>query len=885
MPKIKCTYQGIPCIDGDFSLRVGVEPSTGWIRFISTPGEFVHPSLDMDLVKQFFRSGGAGGGDAKKHVAAAWEAARDRSPSRGPGKTTTRPRGEPTGKNQLKHPWGSLVLETEAGDGHEATKTVLHNIFWIDATVDEYGKPSKEDGIPDGYIVVKVILADERILWGMGGYVALNRNVTLNETGMREYGESTAGDFIVWSAEMNRPNRAKRLSRDDTREGGRPILDPKSLIGGAEAMFKDERGGASNPRMHTAADLITECFARLPGAPRLDSAAGVAAADGYMTEDAKTATQFNVMWGRGVLSKTALNDTLQKHNLILVPEYGGLYGGGTFSVYKKAEPRDSKSVDAGMRIVNKPGSISSKLASFRNGKIQSLEMDMRPMAVEVIGDRVHEEIMCPSWRMVIKNDGVDAGGRAETDPLLQGEGRWVDAEQYLAKLNTTIDQCGQSLMANWDKRNSGAFDFIPPAGAGPARSLREKRKSLLRSHLFRSFMVSGPFRQYLPMLKGRAVPLSHALNLPDVEPAPQLSIMSDGWTPSKARELGDNFLLKIPLMPVSLSDLSHIDYENGVITFKEPMGTPIYVFAIPPGLEGTVFDTLRREWKDERISLEGKMQQIIDGVIYAKTSGGKERTFDDVTATIRKYMTDFMREILAKQINEELDLAWEPLMQTWQGYYNLFKMAHGIYVNSATIKEAETAFAYGELDKIAAQLKEMMRTTRFEGMSITQEGVTQAGELFNISEFMLIPPRIVGIWAWARNYGREDDWYRFRYGDDPGAIAFPLRKDRMRQFVSLDGSTNKGALDLQSAMIVGSYLEGNRKPLRGEVNEWAGFHPVGLSGSVHDVNFRFSLQGADAVTTVNSNRFAVPIEGKQPAVSTWSIFNSRFVKLVQGSVQ
>lgn len=826
MPKVSGDYQGIPILDGEFSFRTGFEPSRGWIRvrLQDLPGESLPLGVDIAELVKIFKKDAPGQKVSK--MGTSWS--RSSTTAKNP---TFAFRGVPTPEQGvgLSLPWGKLTMETDASDNKPASKMIIPNIFWVEAVVEK-SENLEALGIAFPFAkpraVVRIELADERLIWDMGGYVWGDRNLVINEAA----GRAIAGKVYEWEAQVAAPGKVRRLETQNIqRKTVNPIFDPDSIIGGN---VQGNSADNQTVRAWVLFELIDECKEAIPGPPKF----------GQFTQKITSIAPFNVRWGGGVLGKAAAEDLFNRFNLVLAPNFDG-----GFEIYERGE-KAFNPIELEKQF---PGDVDPVFEFFENGFRNSSALQIRPLSVEVIGARIIEEIMCPEWINVIKGDGqvdVSPSDGADSDTLLQQQNRYYPMVDVLASWGYSRNQASNSLLANWDKRQSKAFSDCPPGGEDPAaKELRGKRQRLLQRHFLKSFMVGEEFRRFLPIKRSRAEIVSNALNLPNLSLARDATFMCDGWRPDTIRQVGQTVLWKnIPLEPVDIKEID-VDEAAGVITFKEPRGVPILdtsITFLDGSAESELFLLLAKNtWDADVQDTVAKLKGTIDNIIY------KPPTITGPGfVPVQKYNDVFFkaREEFNRFIREQVKMAIHPAIQH--------------QYDAATLKKINAT----GLDRDLEFVEE--RISRLENF------VNGAIERFNLTEFLMIEPRIVGIWGWDRRFGRQDDYYRFRSGVKPEAPAFPLLNPELVQWISITGETNRAALDLHSETIIKEYLEKREKPLSGDAFGFIGFHAIKLSGEVPEVTFKISLQEPDATTETVVNQFQHGIGGRGPATATWTSF-------------
>lgn len=811
---IKGTYQGMEILDGEFSFRVGVEPSRGWIRvLLSEMGGKLPTQVDADQMREQFNRKNI----ENPQIQASWQPIGQVTDTL----STVAGQPPPQGKNKLAGIWGDLVLSTQSTGGGDGTSVTLQNIFWLEAVIEEQDLGQGGDQFAGGEGVVRIELADERVLWDLGGFLMGRRNFCLNDIS-----DSVAGKILEWDPAIENPTAIRDIAAATTeKDTSRPILDPKTIFN-----FKTP---------YLLAQMLLECCEMLPGPPRFT-----------LPDSGKVMKigPYNVDYEGATLAKKCLEDLLNRYNLILAPDYNG-----GFQIYDRGESARS----AGGGIADPFSGVAREFMSDKSIPSGSVSLQITPLAVEVVGERVIEEIACPHWTMVVKDDGIETG--TDTSAFARKVGHWVLAEEYVKNFNYTLEQASLSLMANYEMHSSKVYDDIPITD----KEKKEKIKATLRKHLFKSFMVSpleggepgqtkaaspigvNQFRAFLPMILKRAGSMSHALNMPNMAIGRDFTLYCDGWTPDRIRRVGQGpFYGNVPLEQVDMDDLVHIDPKYGVITFKEPRGSLAfldkYSFGSGSGLVQAVIEQTYGLWKDKASALAGKVQEQFDTFLYKM---GENRSYYDTTSAIRLAMNEFMREVAKIEIPDAATLEISK---------------RNIGVASANV------------------IQNFKESLPILGLNPGQGGSVQN---FNLSEMKLVTPRILGIWGWERNFGRSDDYYRYRTGLDPGSPPFPLKVPNLRQYIDITGATNKGVLDILAKMNADEYLEKRTSALEGATLKWAGFHPIALSGTIPEVAWRFSNQTGEAETETHVNRYQHGIKGRPAAVATWTAFQKPLPKV------
>lgn len=797
--KVRGTYQDIPLLDGEFSLRDGFEPSRGWVRvLLSDLGGKLPTVAGIDEMRQQFNRLHRD----KPKVAASWNPGNDVDTT-----TTNVGAPPPSGKNSLGGLWGDLIFETY--DGAE-TQVHLQNIFWIEAAIED------NDLGDSGDAIVRIDICDERLLWDMGGYVTGWRNRTLNDID-----HSVSGKILEWDPAVENPTAIQDMAAATTaKDTSRPILDPLTI-------YKQQTP-------YTLLNMLSECAQALPGPPRVAFP---------FSGKLYTKTAYNVNWKGGTPAKRAMEDLFNKYNLILSPDYNGGY-----QVYERGEAARGE----GGGILDPFGNIPTELRTDKTFVEGAVAVQMKPLCIEVVGDKIVEEIACPHWVMVVKDDGIETG---DSSGYTKRVSAWVKADDYLQSIGYSMDKAAASLMANYEMHQSKVYDDVPV----DSKEQKEKVKATLRKHLFKSFMVSpiiggggspgstttgtpNGFRQFLPMILRRVGSMSHALNMPNMAIGRDFTVYCDGWTPQQFRAIGQGPMYdNVDLEQVDMDDISHVDQKFGVITFKEPRGKLAflskYALNATSGLVQTVIEQTRKLWSDKAEALAGKLQAEFDQFLYNL----KNPNYNDVTFAIRDAMNEFLRSDAKITIDE----------------------AQNLNINDKNLT------ALGA--RIAQNYKESMPL-----FGLGQQGNQND---FNLSEYTLVEPRILAIWGWERNYGRTDDWYRFRTGVDTACPPFVLDVPDLHQFVDVTGATNKPVLDTLAQIYADEYLEKRDKAIVGFTMRWVGFWPVAISGNTPEVSWRMSVQEGEAETESHVDRYQHGIKGRPAAVATWTAFQKPIPKV------
>jgi hypothetical protein len=703
----------------------------------------------------------------------------------------------PPPSTKLRGPFGDLRFLLESTNQIAETSWVtLKNIFWTEAVIEDVS------AVDSSVAIVKIELADERIIWGMGGYVFGDYNRTVNALE-----ESAWGDLLVWDPQTLKLTNTKDM--DEALTGGdpwRPLLDPESIM--------KNIGPKKKSLPWSLRALVDKFFQQLPGPPKLE----------IISKNIDGKVPYNLKYGGGLLAKKAIDDLFQRYDLVLCPTYDG----SLFSLYDRVQSQKpagrsqfSGSEDAIPEEYRQEGYVAEK----------SITLDLEPLSVEIIGERVVEEVQCPNWINVVK----DVGYIEKKNGLLGRQGQWIPANTFMDAHGIDNVRARRAVIANWDKDESSAFEEVVPKTISD--EIRKQIISSLHAHLFKSYMVNGAFRKFLPMQLERAEGASHALNFGNMSLPRGAAFFSDAWTPTQERRPGRKALFgNRSLMYIDETDLAMVDAKKGVVTFKEVMGTLVYspTYAFKALGDGHDLDWLLRaieNYKEDALALSTKIQEVIDGVIYR--GGDKEsKIFTDSTYEIRKLMLEFFKGKRVFINVDSIPLSYDP--------------------------------------KTFAKLAEDIAPVRVEKVALPDGGEGDR-EVLNLTECTVIEPRIIGIWSWYRSYGRSDDYYRYRAGSFPEAPAFPIKVKGLTQFIAINGATNKKALDTLSEMQAQQYLSKAEKPIAGGQFNFIGFWPLTVCGTRPEVVFKLSLQDPPEATTISSvNRFMHGIEGRPPAVATQS---------------
>lgn len=806
--RVQGTYQGMEILEGDIDFRVGMEPSKGWVTvLLSEMGGKLPTQVDAESMREQWNRKNR----ANPQIKASWRGSGDVDTF-----TTTFGATPPKGGNKLAGIWGDLVLQTFSGAAAGAqTEVKLENWFWLEAVIQHQHIKDGNQFNPTGDAVVRIELADERVLWDLGGSVQGRRNWVINDIE-----DSVAGKILEWDAVIENPQKVKELAAAVTeKDSSRPVLDPRTIW-----KFKVP---------YSVAMLVQECCENLPGPPK------VAFPD---SKKLLKLTPLSIDWKKATLAKTALDDMLTRYNLVLAPDYNK-----GFQIYERGESARA----AGGGVLN-AFSLEAELMGEEAIPNGTASLQLKPMAVEIIGERIIEEIACPHWVMVVKDDGIQTGH--DQSGFARKVGRWVKAEEYLKDIGYSMEAASISLMANYDMHNSKVYDDIPEEN----KEKKEKIKATLRKHLFKSFMVApsestggatvtsdtgvNGFRNFLPMILKRVGSVSHALNMPNMAIGREFTVFCDGWTPEKIRTVGQGpFYGNVPMEQVDADDIAQVDHKMGVITFREPRGSLAYLdkynFSGSSGLVETILRETYDLFKNQASQLAGKLQQEFDTYLYRLPN----RDYFDSTAAIRRAMNEFLRETA-----------------------------------KADIPDAETMeISKKNLDATVARVIQNHK----ESLPLIGIGTPGGQQQFNLSEFKLIEPRILAIWGWERNFGRSDDYYRYITGVDTACPAFPLEVKGLVQYIDITGATNKPVLDVLAKISAEEFLEKRDKAIEGGMLRWAGFYPIALSGVVPEVSWRFSRETPEAETITHVNTYQHGIKGRPAALTTWTVYQKPLPKV------
>lgn len=796
-------YQDLQILDGEFSVRAGFNPGRGWVHvLLSDLGGSLPQSARLKQLKPFYLRS-----TAKDNKKAEVIKSFDPSFVRGPGgvdtgysETSTAP--EPPGPfSKLKGPFGDLVLKTHGEAGKE-TERILHNIFWTEAVIEDLDHEGAQG-------VVRIELADQRILWDTGGYICGNYNETLNQLT-----DNVWGDVLQWDPVENKLTTTKAL-KDALVAGDeyRPILNPDTLI-------KMKKSGKTVHVPWTLSSMILHIFQTLPGPPKI----GIVSQDIF-----KQGIPFNLKFDRGSQSKKELEDLFRRYDLELCPSLD-LSG---FFVYDRRQSAMLLQV------------VSEKTIdpSFRIGPWiddRAVTLDLQPLSVEVVGERIMEEIQCPCWSMVIKDVGIVE----KENGLLGRQGQWVRFEDYCSAYGLDRNRIARAILANWDKEESSAFDKVIPGTFDEPQ--RKAIATALRANCFKSYMVDGPFRKFLPMVLKRAEGASQALNMDNLCFTRGATFLADSWGPGPSRKIGIDALFgNAYLARIEESDIAQIDDKEGVITFSSPQGIVVYNpnfdFLNEGGDDFKGLEQALSTFKSDAADIALKIQEYMDRKIY--DSGTPDsRIFLDVTYELRGLMVNFLRR----------------------------------YFRTLDVEVQKLIFNEKTLEAVSERLSPI-RTESFIGEY--QRPMTRHN--INLSQCTLFEPRIIGIWAWERNFGRSDDWFRYRGGltldekdegsECPEAPPFLLYVKGLRQFVAMNGATNRHILEFLAKQQIEKYLAKGEKPIAGGEYKFWGFHKLPVCGTRQEVVYRMSNQDPPiAETTSSVCRYMHGIAGRPPAVTTWS---------------
>lgn len=785
MPQISGTYQGIPLLDCEFEMRTGVDPGRGWCRFLlSSIGKF-KSNAKIQQLRAFLNRDG-------KNFAPVQSTFFPNNEERGGSRATvvlTKSSKPPPGFKNLEGPFGTLIMETGAGDELPATIATIVNVYWTEMILEDISSAQ------DGEGVVRLELTDERILWGMGGYVMGWRNRTINDLE-----ESVGGKIFQWNPSLQNPTGLVDISEDVVNaDEFRPVLDELTLF--------------QRRVPWTVFLLLGDVAQTLPGPPEMQ----------IFAKKISGVTPWNEEYGGGTLSKLAFEDLMNRYRLTLAPNYQGEFiiydQGQTFVFVRGKELRTTESIPTAFtwELNNVPNVINNTLT---------------PVSYEVIGSRVVEEVACPNWVNVIRDDGSIF--QNSNNGLIGRQGKWVPIRDWLEVKGKTVAEARESLMSAYDKSDSSAF--IDLFGGDKNDPATKAAATLMKQHFFRSFMVApGPMRRFLPMLEDRPDGSIPVLNLPNMAIQRPISIFADGWTPSTIRDVGGASLFSnASLERVDPEEIGKIDKEQGVITFKEPRGVVVIQsgFSFVDQTDNlAIVRGIREDWDDNLADeFQKKVQAVLDNLIFFQR---KDRKFIDEHFPIRQIAEEFVR---ARGIEGSVSAE--------------------IFLDPKTIAAIKS--------KAVAIAPE----------TIPNEVSPDAGlEGVNLSEYTIFEPRIFAIWAWERNYGLSSDWYRRRGGFAPELSPMPIELPGLKQYVSLSGATNKKAMDILADITIKQHEEKDKTATEGSVLKFAGFHPVVPSGIVNSVVFKMSVQHPpEAETIVQQQRLEHGIDGRPPAVQSYTAF-------------
>jgi hypothetical protein len=800
MPRVEGKYQGIPILDGEWTHRAGTDPGRGWVRvLLSDLGGSLPTSAKLEQLRDFYIR-------RKQNEKIAEEQKSFEPSQNGPAGSTvvgTNTNDAPKGGESLTAPFGKLSLFFDGGDEFPGTSPPLEleNIFWTEAVIEDIDIPTKTEG------VVRIELADERILWGMGGYVMGDYNRTINDVE-----ESLAGKILQWDPATENPSATKDISREITdADKSRPILDERTMVRSSKGggVGTGQGSASTEVRPWTAVELVAHAAQQLPGPPRIE----------FVSKTIFGKVPYNLSYGGGTLAVEAFSDLLVRYNLVLVPNYiGGFY---VYDRGQNAKTEAGPTIGGG--LVDESG-IPEGFHSEKNIKDSVVSLQMKPLSVEVIGEKIYDEIGCPDWVMVLPDDGHVE----KKNGLLGRQRQWVPAKDMLEGWQIDFTKASRSVLINYDMDDSKMFEDVVPGDD----EISKHRRRLLREHLFKSYMIGpGAFRRFLPIHAGRAEGASHALNFDNMAIQRSISFWSDGWTPSSLRKIGLGSLFRnMALEPIDQGEIANLDEVRGVVTFKTPRGNVIHRDAI-----GTFFATLsiiKNGWGGRDDELRAKVQEQIDNEILR--SGHAFRTFKDLMGLTRKGIVNFMKDNLGMEGVDH----------------------HDIGLDDKTIELLTSSAVPVKRESVDPDLQ-----------------VVLSSSAINLSECLLVPPRIFCIYAWERNWGRASDYYRRRFGFLPEASPYPLKVKGIRQYVSLSGDTNKAACDRLAGIEAKAFLEERETAVAGSVLRFAGFWKLALSGERTEVSFKMSCQDPpEAETMAHFNRYQHGIEGRSPALATWTVY-------------
>ncbi len=832
------SYQGIPIIDGEWTQRVGTDFGSGWVRVLrSDLGGSIPKAAKLIQLKEYWerllrnfvphrkqsqaetdsKDGEGSSSDASKSGGGLPGPATKKNPGETVASTRTKP--APPGFSNLEGPYGDLIFltakEGEDKDEIPETRMFVPNIFWLEAVIEEIN--SDQAGVIDkGKVVqfgreavVRIELADERVLWPLGGYVFGRRNRLINEVN-----ETMAGRVFQWDPTENNPSSLIDITEDLSKSKlGRPIIDPKTIFG--------------QLRPWTAYGLIVEAAQQLAGPPEVQ----------LISQDASSKRPWNIDYGGATIAKNAVDDVLNKYNLVIAPSYKG-----TFAIFDRGQNANKAVTHAGgkFKTFESHSEVPEVFNSDRNNAGGSVENVITPISVEIVGEKIIEEIMCPRWVMVMRDDGTIFNKKG-----LGRQGAWVDARELIKAWDLDFNDLAKAVLASWDKNDSKIYEFI-----GDKEDPKiQKRISILKANFFRSFMVApGPFREYLPILKNRTEGFSHELGFENMGIQRTSQIFCDGWAPNAIREIGGEALFKnFELESMPPESYKVADADGGVITFNDPRGIVIYrsgdfsflneVFAEGEGIgQGGGLSSGGRQRAEKVDALAAEIQKIQDQRIFA---AGRDGPYVDSHRAAREAMFNFLKN------------------NKWK-----------ITAKNVPILDPKTL----------ASVTERLDQSFTQEISVQANGDGLVNETVNLSECILSEPKIEGVWGWERNYGNQDDWFRFRGGDFPELNPYPIKVKGLRQYVSIDGESNKQLCDALAKIQLGNFLVKERKATVSSVLRFAGFHMVLTSGTVPEVSFKMAVgQPPTAETIIHENRFLRGTEGRPSPIETWSAHNKKIV--------
>jgi len=264
-----------------------------------------------------------------------------------------------------------LILETSAGGDIGATKITVPNVFWVEAVIEDINSddPSPTDvpGIIDFSRtgVVRIELVDERMLWSMGGYVFGWRNRVINDVQ-----ESIAGKIFQWDPSLKNPTKLNDISDSLAQaDKQRPILDELTLF--------------RRTQVWTVFTLLDDIIKQLPGPPQI----------GILAETILGVPSLHENYGAATLAKSAIEDLSNRFNVVIAPNYAG-----GFFIYDEGQKATAGVGGAFQELSQVPEKFWNEMNSLDNAVVN----DIAPVSIEIVGERIMQEVYCPDFVMVMR---------------------------------------------------------------------------------------------------------------------------------------------------------------------------------------------------------------------------------------------------------------------------------------------------------------------------------------------------------------------------------------------------------------------------------------------------------------------------------------------------